>query len=127
MELSGILLAFLVTVPSAVTGFCFWALEKRIERRQKQEDERREEAKQEAERREEARRENELYTIKGISAALALAEATARAVQRIPDAHCNGDMDAALNYAAEVKHSQREFLYSEGLASVYSDGRRRGS
>lgn len=124
MELSGILLAFLVTVPSAVTGFCFWMLEKRIERRQKQEDEQQAAIRAEAERREEARRENELYTIKGISAALALAEATARAVQRIPDAHCNGDMDAALNYAAQVKHDQREFLYSEGLASVYSSERR---
>lgn len=46
------------------------------------------------------------------AAALALGEATSRAVQRIPDAHCNGDMHAALEYAQKVKHEKAiKYLY----------------
>ena len=51
-------------------------------------------------------------------AAIALGEATAKAVQRIPDAHCNGDMHAALDYAAEVKHKQRDFVAKRGISAI---------
>lgn len=57
--------------------------------------------------------------IQGNWAAIALGEATARAVQRIPDAHCNGDMHAALDYAAKVKHEQKDFLTKQGIESIY--------
>lgn len=57
--------------------------------------------------------------IQGNWAAIALGEATARAVQRIPDAHCNGDMHAALDYAAKVKHEQKDFLTRQGIESIY--------
>ena len=57
-------------------------------------------------------------TIQGVSAAIALGEATAKAVQRIPDAHCNGDMHDALNYAIKIKHKQKDFLTRMGIASV---------
>ena len=57
--------------------------------------------------------------IKGTSAAIALGEATARAVQRIPDAHCNGDMHAALEYATRVKHEQKDFLTKQGIHALY--------
>ena len=53
--------------------------------------------------------------IQGNWAAIALGEATARAVQRIPDAHCNGDMKDALKYAADVMHKQKEFLAKQGV------------
>ena len=59
-----------------------------------------------------------LCLIEGTWAAVALAEATARAVQRIPDAHCNGDMHAALDYAAGVKHKQKEFLAKQGVHAI---------
>ena len=48
----------------------------------------------------------------------ALGEATAKAVQRIPDAHCNGDMHAALDYASKVKHAQREVVSRCGIKSI---------
>ena len=51
-------------------------------------------------------------------AAIALGEATAKAVQRIPDAHCNGDMHAALDYASKVKHAQREVVSRCGIKSI---------
>ena len=44
--------------------------------------------------------------------------ATARAVQRIPDAHCNGDMHAAIDYAAKIKHAQKDFLTSQGIHAI---------
>ena len=62
---------------------------------------------------------NELLNTQATWAAVALAEATARAVQRIPDAKCNGDMHAALDYAAKVKHDQKEFLAKQGIHALY--------
>ena len=55
-------------------------------------------------------------------AAIAMGEATAKAVQRIPDAHCNGDMHAALEYAAQIKHSQKEFLAAQGIHAILDTG-----
>ena len=69
--------------------------------------------------REEARREQELILIKSTGAAIALGEATAKAVQRIPDTHCNGDMHAALEYATKVKHEQRDFLANQVVTALY--------
>lgn len=57
--------------------------------------------------------------MQGVNAAIALGEATAKAVQRIPDAHCNGDMHAALEYAAKVKHEQKDFLTQQGVESLF--------
>ena len=74
-------LVIAMSIPSAITGFAFWAIERRIERREKIQD-----------KKDEARKQNEIIVIRGVNAAIALGEATARAVQRIPDAHCNGDM-----------------------------------
>ena len=48
-----------------------------------------------------------------------LGEATARAVQRIPDANCNGDMHQALDYVANVQRKQKDFLMELGIHSIY--------
>lgn len=97
-----------MSVPSAITAFCFWAIERKIERRQKERD-----------RKDEARRKNEVIVIESVNASLALSEATARAVQRIPDAQCNGDMHKALDYAEEIKHRHRDFLTQQGISALY--------
>ena len=54
-------------------------------------------------------------------AAIALGEATAKAVQRIPDAHCNCDMHAALQYATKVKNDQKNFLTKMSVHALYDD------
>ena len=59
-----------------------------------------------------------LELIKGNWASVALGEATAKAVQRIPDAHCKGDMHAALDYASQIKHEQKEFLTKRGIHAI---------
>lgn len=52
-------------------------------------------------------------------AAIAVCEATAQAVQRIPDAHCNGDMKKALDYADKVKHRMRDSLTEIGVHAMW--------
>lgn len=105
-------------IPSALTGFLVWNFERKIAKREaKREKEQEERHKKEAER-EKAWEELQILTIQGVSAAIALGEATAKAVQRIPDAHCNGDMHSALNYAIKIKHEQKDFLTRMGIASV---------
>ena len=105
-------------IPSALTRFLVWNFERKIAKREaKREKEQEERHKKEAER-EKAREELQILTIQGVSAAIALGEATAKAVQRITDAHCNGDMHDALNYAIKIKHKQKDFLTRMGIASV---------
>nr|UWH97799.1 MAG: hypothetical protein [Bacteriophage sp.] len=112
-------LVALLGIPTAVTGFCFWLLEHRIQKRERQKEAEEAKHQKEAADRERAREDLQIITIQGTSAAIALGEATARAVQRIPDAHCNGDMHAALDYAAKVKHEQKDFLTRQGIESIY--------
>ena len=62
-----------------------------------------------------------LIIVQSTRASIALGEATAKAVQRIPDAHCNGDMRTALEYATNIKHKQKEFLDRQGISALLDD------
>ena len=106
---------------SALVGFFFWLIQRNINQRDAEEQRRRTARQQELDQREQVRYQHELYMMKSIDAAIALGEATARAVQRIPDAHCNGDMRAALNYAQKVKHDRKDFLNEQAL-HIIADG-----
>ena len=110
LDVGQLVLAFVAAmgIPSALMGFIVWKLERRISKQD-----------QETEDREAAREKMLLLVIQSSSAAIALGEATAKAVQRIPDAHCNGDMHAALDYAAKVKHEQKDFLSAQGIHALY--------
>lgn len=118
IEINIIELLLSLGIPSAITGFFVWKIERRIQRRDKERDEQEAARIKKAEDREKAREELELMIVQGNSAAITLAQATARAVQRIPDAHCNGDMKAALEYAAQVKHEQKDFLIQKGIQAI---------
>lgn len=48
-------------------------------------------------------------------ASIALGEAAARALQR---GHTNGDTEAALEYAAKVKHELKRFLAEQGVHAM---------
>ncbi len=117
MDVTAIVIA--ASIPSALTGFCFWIIENRIQKRAKKREDEEKERRKEEERREKLREQQELLLVQGVGAAIALGEATAKAVQRIPDAHCNGDMHAALDYAAKVKHAQKDFLTQQGIEALY--------
>lgn len=87
-------------IPTAITGLLFRRLEKRMDEKDK------------------AREQHDYLIVKSINASMALGEATAEAVQRIPDAHCNGDMHAALEYARSVKHEQKDFLNQQAVHAI---------
>lgn len=116
MDVTAIIIA--ASIPSALTGFFFWLVEQKIQKRSEIEKAEREKRQKAVDARERAREKNELCIINSVNASLALGEATARAVQRIPDAHCNGDMHAALDYAQKVKHEQKSFLNEQAIKSV---------
>lgn len=50
-----------------------------------------------------------------------LAEATARAVQRIPDAKCNGDMTEALAQAEKLQKEERAFILEQGINHIFGE------
>lgn len=117
--LIGFLIAFVACLPSAVTGFCFWCIQRKIQKADKKREADEKRRREKEEKREQLREQQELFLVQGVNAAIALGEATAKAVQRIPDAHCNGDMHHALEYAEKVKHDQKEFLTKQGIIQIY--------
>lgn len=119
MDVTAIIVA--ASIPSAITGFCFWLIEQNINKCAEKEKQERAERQEKQDEREQIREKNELCIINSVNAAIALGEATARAVQRIPDAHCNGDMHAALEYAQKVKHEQKNFLSKQALKHIIEE------
>lgn len=107
MDYSALLVTILAAmgIPSAITGFCFWKIERKIARREKLNEEK-----------EAAREKNEILVIKSVGAAIALGEATAIALK---NGHTNGEMDAALEYAREMKHAQKDFLTEQSIKNLY--------
>ena len=120
MDITAIIIA--ASIPSAITGFCFWLIERNIKKQDKKREAEEEARREDMERRENLRQQQEFYLVQGVNAAIALGEATAKAVQRIPDAHCNGDMHAALDYAQKVKHEQKNFLNEQALKHIIEEG-----
>ena len=127
-------IAALCGIPSALTvgivGFLFWLLERNISKKEaariaqeekiaREREKRAKQIERDREARDANRREFEKNLLLTSNAALALGEATARAVQRIPDAHCNGDMSGALEYAKKIKHEQRDFLATQGIENIF--------
>lgn len=105
MNIESLLLA--MSIPSAITAFCFWLLQRSITKRDK--------AKAEKEK----SRDTLLYlVIQSVDASIDLSTAIAKAVQRIPDAHCNGDMDAALESAKKVREKQKQYLTQQGIKQI---------
>ena len=94
-----------MSIPSGITGFCFWLLERKLDKREKKRQE------QEA-----VREQQEFLMVKGIGAAIALGEASAIALK---NGHTNGETEAALEYARQVKHEQKDFLTKRGIQSIY--------
>lgn len=97
-------------VPTAITGLLVWWLKKHIDARDKKAEER------------ERNTERLMMMIMQTSRANnVLAVATAKAVQRIPDAHCNGDMTAALEQADKIQKEEQQFLFDQGVKHIFGD------
>lgn len=103
MDITTLIIAF--SIPSAITGFCFWHLERKMEKREKKREEE-----------EKIREKQEFLMVKSIGAAIALGEASAIALK---NGHTNGETEAALKYARAVKHEQKDFLTQRGIEAIY--------
>lgn len=97
-------------IPSAFMGLMVWWLKRYIDKRDR-----------EAEERQRDLEKLMLMIMQTGRANNVLAEATARAVQRIPDAHCNGDMTSALELAAKIQKEEQEFLINKGVKHIFGD------
>lgn len=94
-------------IPSGLITVAIAVFSKKIKKR----DEEREE-------KEQARQKHDVMMTDMTIASMSLAEATARAVQRIPDAKCNGDMHSALDYATSVKNKYKDFERVQTIKSI---------
>lgn len=108
MDLTAIFMA--AGIPSALFGLVIWWFKRTVEQREAARDE----------------REKNLETLmlmmtQTTRANNVLAVATARAVQRIPDAKCNGDMTAALEEAAKLQAAEKDFLVEQGVKHIFGE------
>ena len=97
-------------IPSALIGVIVKRLEKRLDEKEKKRAEK-----------EENTEKLTLMILQNSRVTAVLAEATAKAVQRIPDANCNGDMTAALERAAEIQQVEQQFLFDQGIKHIFGD------
>lgn len=97
-------------IPTAVTGLLVWFFKRHLDKRDA----------------EKTKHEKDIEQImimimQTSRATNVLAEATAKAVQRIPDAHCNGDMTAALEEASRIQKEEQKFLINRGIEHIFED------
>lgn len=97
-------------IPTAIMGLLVWWLKRHIDKREV-----------EAEKRDQKTERFMLLIMQNTRATNVLAEATAKAVQRIPDAHCNGDMTAALEQAAKIQKEEQQFLFDQGVEHIFGN------
>lgn len=95
-------------IPTAIFGAVAWWFKRSIDKRDARNEER------------EKNTEKLMLMIMQTSRATnVLAEATAKAVQRIPDAHCNGDMTEALERAEHIQKEEQQFLIDQGIKHIF--------
>lgn len=95
-------------IPTAITGLLVWFLKRHID----QTEQRRLDHDKNVE-------QMILMIMQTSRANYVLTTATAKAVQRIPDAHCNGDMTAALQEAAEIQEKEKDFVMNHGVEHIF--------
>ena len=106
------IIEFIFTLLSAcgVLSIPVWMLKRHIDKTEKR-----------REAREQKTEQFMMYIMRNGRATNILAEATAKAVQRIPDAHCNGDMTAALEEAARIQKEEKDFMFDQGVQHIFGD------
>ena len=102
-----LLIGLPTTLTSAVVGFIVWFFKRKIDKNNKAQ--------------EEHNKNVEKLMVAMFQTSKAnniLSVATAKAVQRIPDAHCNGDMTAALEEAEKMIKEEKDFLFDQGIKHI---------
>lgn len=101
------ILAFM-GIPTAIVGLVFWYLKRKIVASEKKQQEK---------------------TLNTEALILMMMQSTransigitaiARAVQRIPDANCNGDMTSALQQMEEIQKKEQQFIIDKGIQHIF--------
>lgn len=94
-------------LPSVIVNFAMKRIEKKIEV-----------AETEKAEKEKTRIDYETMMIELSMASLSLAEATASAVQNIPEAHANGTIKSALGWSREIKNKYYQFAREQTAKAV---------
>lgn len=97
-------------IPTAITGMAVWKLKKEIEKREEK-----------LEEKEKNTEKMILLIAQNSRATYTVAKATAKAVQRIPEAKCNGDMVAALQQAEKFQMEEQQFLIDQGVKRIFGE------
>lgn len=106
--MEAIQLLTLFGIPSAITGLGVWWLKRRVEQSEKKN--------QEQQQNIEALIMMIIQSSKANSIGIT---AIAKAIQRIPDAKCNGDMTEALAKMEEIQQQEKQFLIGKGIKYIF--------
>lgn len=95
-------------IPSAITGLAIWWFKHRIEKNEAKAKEH------------ETNLEALVLMMMQTSRANTVGiTAIAKAIQRIPDAHCNGDMTAALEEMEKIQKKEQQFIIDKGIKYIF--------
>ena len=108
MELTVAQLIAVFGIPAAITGLGVWWVKRRIEQNEAKTKEH-----------EDNLEALVLMMMQTSRANTVGITAIARAIQRIPDAHCNGDMTAALEEMDKIQRKEQQFIIDKGIKYIF--------
>ena len=100
----------LFAIPSSISGLFFWWVKKKIDQQEQRQLER-----------EENQQKLMVMMMNSTKANSIGIQAVARAVQRIPDAHANGDIDSAIEEMNKLQKAEDTFLTEQGVKHILND------
>lgn len=108
MELTIAQLIAVFGIPTAITGIAVWFMKRRIEKNEAKSKEH------------ESNLEALVLMMMQTSRANTVGiTAIAKAIQRIPDAHCNGDMTEALAEMEAIQKKEQQFIIDKGIKYIF--------
>ena len=100
----------LFAIPSSITGLFVWWVKKKLDQQEERQLER------------EKNQEKLMVMMMNSTKANSIGiQAVARAVQRIPDAHANGDIDSAIEEMDNLQKEEDNFLTEQGVKHILND------
>ena len=100
----------LFAIPSSITGLFVWWVKKKLDQQEERQLER------------EKNQEQLMVMMMNSTKANSIGiQAVARAVQRIPDAHANGDIDSAIEEMNKLQKAEDNFLTEQGVKHILND------
>ena len=97
----------LFAIPSSITGLFVWWMKKKLDQQEERQLER-----------EKNQQELMIMLMNSTKANSIGIQAVARAVQRIPEAHANGDIDSAIEEMNSLQKREDSFLTEQGIKHI---------